>query len=499
MFRALALVVVLLVFGPACSAASPAGTAGAKDDDAPATLVALAGGAQTGRVAMPLADSLAVRLLDGGGDPVAGGSVTWQVVSGGGQVSAARTGVDAEGRASVAWTLGSRAGAQQARAAVPGGAAVRFTATATPGPVATVDVRPTTVTLAPGDTTRLRATAADVYGNAVPDPDLRWRSSVPGVASVSGAGLVTGRTPGSTVVTATSGAASGHAHAAVGPGPDPARTVFFTEDFEDDAFADRGWYDNTDLPTTAAERWGGERSLEIRFDAGRVLPTFGGAVRRRFPPSASLYISYRVKYGEEWRGSGVGYHPHEFYVLTDRDGAWTGPARTHLTLYVETSVREGGILPALQMGDALNIDTDRIGVDLTAVTEERAVAGCNGETDGYPTSCGGSGERWGNGKRWRADRWSRVAGSPAISRGEWHHVEVEFVMNSIQDGVGIPDGRIRYWLDGTLLVDLPDVLFRTGAWSDMRMNQFLLGPYIGVGSPITQTFWIDDLEVADRR
>jgi hypothetical protein len=30
----------------------------------------------------------------------------------------------------------------------------------------------------------------------------------------------------------------------------------------------------------------------------------------------------------------------------------------------------------------------------------------------------------------------------------------------------------------------------------MRFNQFVVGPYIGDGSPVAQTFWIDDLLVA---
>jgi hypothetical protein len=30
----------------------------------------------------------------------------------------------------------------------------------------------------------------------------------------------------------------------------------------------------------------------------------------------------------------------------------------------------------------------------------------------------------------------------------------------------------------------------------MKFNQFLIGPYIGVGSPVDQTFWVDNLIIA---
>ena len=39
------------------------------------------------------------------------------------------------------------------------------------------------------------------------------------------------------------------------------------------------------------------------------------------------------------------------------------------------------------------------------------------------------------------------------------------------------------------------VLFRTGEHPTMRFNQVFIGPYIGAGSPVTQTIWYDDLIV----
>jgi len=72
-------------------------------------------------------------------------------------------------------------------------------------------------------------------------------------------------------------------------------------------------------------------------------------------------------------------------------------------------------------------------------------------------------------------------------------------MNSIVDGNGVPDGQVKYWYDGELIIDHEDVMLRTGEHPGMRYNQFLMAPYIGVGSPVDQTFWVDNLTVADSR
>jgi hypothetical protein len=44
-----------------------------------------------------------------------------------------------------------------------------------------------------------------------------------------------------------------------------------------------------------------------------------------------------------------------------------------------------------------------------------------------------------------------------------------------------------------MLIDHSNVMYRTGQHPDMKFNQFAITPYIGDGSPIEQTFWIDNL------
>lgn len=43
------------------------------------------------------------------------------------------------------------------------------------------------------------------------------------------------------------------------------------------------------------------------------------------------------------------------------------------------------------------------------------------------------------------------------------------------------------------------ILTRTGANPTMRFNQFLVAPWIGDGSRLDQTMWVDELTVAAGR
>lgn len=76
------------------------------------------------------------RVTDARGAGVAGVSVSWAVLSGGGSVNAAVSTSGANGIASINWTLGSTPGAQSATATAPGisGSPITYSATATPAP-----------------------------------------------------------------------------------------------------------------------------------------------------------------------------------------------------------------------------------------------------------------------------------------------------------------------------------------------------------------------------
>ena len=69
-------------------------------------------------------------------------------------------------------------------------------------------------------------------------------------------------------------------------------------------------------------------------------------------------------------------------------------------------------------------------------------------------------------------------------------------MNTIRNGVGVADGKIRWVQDGKTLIKYDQILLRTAAHATLSFNQFAMLPYIGDGSPVAQSFWLDDLTVA---
>ena len=80
-------------------------------------------------------------------------------------------------------------------------------------------------------------------------------------------------------------------------------------------------------------------------------------------------------------------------------------------------------------------------------------------------------------------------------QSNWHFVEAFLELNSVRNGIGVPDGIVRYWFDGQLVIEHTNVLLRTGAHPNMQFNQFLIAPYME-RSPVDQTMWVDNLTVA---
>lgn len=323
-----------------------------------------------------------------------------------------------------------------------------------------------------------------------------WTSSAPGTATVNGAGLVSGIAQGTATITATSGGLSRTATVTVTGGT--GRTILFQEQFEDANFTARGWYDNGGIQITGSEAHSGSSAAEFHFTQGASVPP-GIRMRHLFTETETVYLSYWVKYSANWVGSGLPYDPHEFMFLTNLSGQYAGPSTTNLTMYVEHNYQGGGI-PIIGAQDALNIDVNSISQDLSGVTEDRSVHGCNGEPNGGPTDCfsigGGS---YSNRKWWDPGQPYFMDTPGPRYKNDWHFVEVYIQLNTILGGIGQSDGVLQYWFDSQLIIDRQNVLLRTGAHPTMRFNQFLTAPYFGSGSPVDQYMWIDELTVATGR
>jgi hypothetical protein len=285
-----------------------------------------------------------------------------------------------------------------------------------------------------------------------------------------------------------------------------AQNILLYEDFENSDYPSKGWYEGFPDKSTTAEHKNGAHAYEAHFTPGaRSVPSG----RHLFTATDKVYISYWIKYSDNWVGSGLAYHPHEWNFLTTEDGPSQGPADTHLTTYVE----QNGGRPRLAIQDGKNVDSGCVLLNNGSFvgcngnfktypfTEKRSVSSANGLqgfldlSDTYRTP--GSTSGYYSARMWRADTiYFRNEPGP-FYKNDWHFVEAYFELNNIVSGKGIPDGKIRYWLDGKLLINSDNILFRTASHPGMKFNQQLYGPYIGNGSTVDHKFWIDDLTIAD--
>ncbi len=375
--------------------------------------------------------------------------------------------------------------------------------------VTTVTVTPVSATLVVGGTRSLAVTVKDQSGSVMIGQSVEWSTNNSQTATVNTSGMVTALAAGQATITATtSSGKSGTSLITVNapppppPPPPPAGTLLFQENFEDANLASRGWYDNTSVLLNTSEHIPGSvSSSEYRFLAGSTNPTVGGAQRHKFTSTSSLYISFNVKYSANWVGSQVAYHPHELYVMSTLDGDWDGPSSNYMTLYVEHSYQNGGAPRlALQDNKSINYSYGSLPRNLVAVTENRSTAGCNGmaETNMASECFAAGGGSWYNLKQLKGP----VVFQPSPGAGyknNWNFVEVFFQLNTIVNGIGQKDGVMQYWFNGTLVIDRRDILFRTGARPTLQFSQFLIAPYIEVGSPVTQSMFIDNLRLATGR
>ncbi|HEX3448170.1 MAG TPA: hypothetical protein VHS97_07930 [Isosphaeraceae bacterium] len=60
-------------------------------------------------------------------------------------------------------------------------------------------------------------------------------------------------------------------------------------------------------------------------------------------------------------------------------------------------------------------------------------------------------------------------------------------------------GELRGWVDGSVIIERSDVLFRSIDFPKMQFNQFMMLPYFHDGVPHDQTLWIDELAVGAKR
>jgi subtilisin family serine protease len=190
MMASRALVVCLLLAAAAC------GDSTQNPDSVPASVTVVGGDIQSGTVGQPLGEALVVRVTNARGAGLAAVTVTWTVTAGAGSVSHASSRTDADGEASVMWTVGTSAGAgvnalTATVGALPG---VTFTATGTAGPPAALAAPSGGGQTAPAGTvlsSPLGVRVVDSHGNGVAGVTVQW-SIARGGGSLSAPSSVSG-------------------------------------------------------------------------------------------------------------------------------------------------------------------------------------------------------------------------------------------------------------------------------------------------------------------
>lgn len=272
-----------------------------------------------------------------------------------------------------------------------------------------------------------------------------------------------------------------------------ANTLLLYEGFEDLNWAYRSWYDNTAHGLLATSGCYSGNCLQWSWNTGATIPTNGAGVRKLFTPTEEVFFTYYVKVSSNWRGSGVPYHPHMIMLLSDQDAPYQAPARANLNTYFEINGSDPNINPVFVIQDSAVINTQygNLPVNLAGTTENRAVAGCNGDLGDpgtSPASCYQSGGTWYNGRQWKDT-------ATVLSPNTWYKIDYHLKMNTVSNGVARADGILEQWVNGVPTIQKTNMVYRTGQQPTKKWKQLFFGPYIGDGSPITQTMWIDELSI----
>lgn len=241
--------------------------------------------------------------------------------------------------------------------------------------------------------------------------------------------------------------------------------VLFSESFDDDALAERGWYDMGDV-RIVKDSFRGAGCIEYEWKA-KATNTVGSApMRRLFEPTGEVFLRYYLKLSRGWGWSGRDYHPHLTHFLTTENDRFAGPAATRLTTYIEPV---GGRL-RLAAQDIQNKDAP------------------HGLTQG-PLRGGYNGKFYDSREKLFTD-------------DKWHSIEAQFRLNTLDLENDRPnaDGVVRAWFDGELVVESTSEILRTTDFPEMKFNQFFIGPYFGQGLlPHPQKLWIDELVIDTKR
>ena len=227
-----------------------------------------------------------------------------------------------------------------------------------------------------------------------------------------------------------------------GPAPDPGGSVIFTESFNDSALSSRGWQDDfTDVWIDSGNKQSGAAAWRQTWNAGATNVRNSAnsdtvmSVRKVIGDGNNdeLYVEWYWYLNSDYVGSGRAYHPHLIEII---DSLWSNLSTGPLAVYLELD-----------------------GQNLRAIVRRSSVE------DWHPTGY-------------------------KIPLGAWKKIGAHLKMNT----VGQADGLLRLYVDGTQVYSRSNITYRTS--SSIHFNTISIAPWIGDGSPQTQTIWMDELTMS---
>jgi hypothetical protein len=254
-------------------------------------------------------------------------------------------------------------------------------------------------------------------------------------------------------------------------GPDQLTGVVFRDDFESGTLT--AWQDGVDpsrhrIVSDATQAQSGSRYLAVTYPAGR---DGGWLTRFLMPDGDSLYVSYYVRFPENWQGQ------TKLLALSGSrtDDRWS-------------AFGKAGICPSGTDYFSAVLVTEP-GGNPGPVRFYTYYPGMVREPDGV-TCWGRYGD--GSGSEHRVQS-ADYASSLTMSRGVWHRIEFWVQLNT----PGRADGRQGFWVDGEAKGSWSGLTFRDS--EILRLNAVQLSFSASGGVPQTQELYVDNLVVRNTR
>jgi len=351
------------------------------------------------------------------------------------------------------------------------------------GPVGSVIVGPSADHLLVDDSQQLVALVKDGKGRPLTDREISWESLNPETATVSPTGVVSGKTPGTARIVATSENQSGTAVITVWrtrtdtaecDAPKPG--WIWCDDFEKDRLGSYFEYGAQDgafvrLPGVG---FGGSAGMRVRFArAGQVQGGFlhlaiGKTPAPYFRPVDAgteryreIYWRHFVKLQIGWIGGG-GNKLSRAQVIVNTNWAQAMMAHVWSGVLSEGQPYHLGIVPAST--------TDESGTVLGTEYNDFAHF------------------------RWLGTVWSRTPIFDRTHVGKWYCVEAHARLND----PGRSNGVFELWINGGVEARIGGLNWQ-GAYSEYGINTVFLENYWNSGSPQPQERYLDNFIVSTQR